>query len=210
MLIVISPAKSLDFEKKASTEKYSQPEFLDESAQLVNKLKEIDASGLSRLMGISDKLAQLNYERYQVWHPDFKPENAKAAVFAFQGDVYQGLEVDTFSEDDLAYAQIHLRILSGLYGLLRPLDLMQAYRLEMGTDLVMNGYKNLYQFWDSKITDKLNEALSTQKDPVLINLASKEYFTAIKRKKVQGKIISPVFKELRGEQYKIISFNAKK
>lgn len=210
MLIVISPAKSLDFEKKAKTEKFSQPEFVPESAQLVDKLKEMDPASLSELMGISEKLAQLNYERYQLWQADFKPDNAKAAVFAFQGDVYQGLEVDRFSESDLEFAQKHLRILSGLYGILKPLDLMQAYRLEMGTELAMNGYKNLYQFWDSKITDKLNEALGQQKDPVLINLASKEYFKAVKPKKIQAKIISPVFKELRGEQYKIISFNAKK
>lgn len=161
-------------------------------------------------MKVSDKIAGLNVARFAEWSETFTTDNARQAIFAFKGDVYTGLEAETLSEDDLSYAQSHLRMLSGLYGLLKPLDLMQPYRLEMGTKLANERGSNLYQFWGNIITDKLNEALSEQGDNVLINLASNEYFKAVKPKALDAQIITPVFKDCKNGQYKVISFYAKK
>lgn len=210
MLIVISPAKTLDFETQAPVQTHTQPEFLEDAEKLIRKLRTLSRKKVGELMGISEKLALLNYERYQTWEPPFTAENAKQAMFAFKGDVYVGLNAMDFSPEDTAFAQKHLRILSGLHGVLKPLDYMQPYRLEMGTKLSVGRKKNLYDFWGSKVTDKLNREMENHSGQTLINLASNEYFQVIQPKGVQGRIITPVFKELRGDTYKIISFSAKK
>lgn len=210
MLIVISPAKTLDYETLPVTETATLPDFLDQSAKLVKELKQLSPQEIARLMNISDKLAQLNAARFEGWTKKFTPKNAKQAVLAFKGDVYTGLDADTLSEKQFEFTQKHLRILSGLYGLLRPLDLMQAYRLEMGTKFANPRGKDLYSFWGNLITDKLNNELTNQKKPVLVNLASNEYFKSIKTKELQAEIITPVFKDWKGGKYKIISFYAKK
>ncbi|MGQ7868553.1 peroxide stress protein YaaA [Sunxiuqinia sp. sy24] len=209
MLLLISPAKSLDFESKPVTEKYSQPAFLKE-ARLINKeLKKLSPGDLSQLMGISDKLGELNFERNQTWKTPFTPANAKQAVLAFTGDVYQGLDACHFSERDFEVAQEKIRILSGLYGVLKPLDLIQPYRLEMGTKFGVEGEANLYKFWQDKVSKAINEDLQNNSG-VLVNLASNEYFKAVDSKKIEGEIISPAFKDLKNGKYKIISFYAKK
>ena len=210
MLIVISPAKTLDYESPATVSDHSSPDFLDRSQLLVDELRELTPPQVSELMGISAKLGDLNFGRYLEWGLPFTPSNAKQAVLAFKGDVYTGLEAETLSRDDLLWAQDHLRILSGLYGLLRPLDLMQPYRLEMGTKFANSRGKNLYEFWGSTITDALNVALAKEAQPVLINLASNEYFKSVNRSRLAAEIITPVFKDLKGGKYKIISFFAKK
>lgn len=209
MLILISPAKSLDFETKPSTEKYTQPSFLKESRQLNRELKKLSPKDLSQLMSISDKLGELNFERNQKWKTPFSPENAKQAVLAFTGDVYQGLQASDLSEKELDVAQEKIRILSGLYGLLKPLDLIQAYRLEMGTKFGVNGSNDLYGFWQDKITKAVNKELKQVGGP-LVNLASNEYYKVVDSKKIRAEIISPAFKDLKNGQYKIISFYAKK
>ena len=170
MLIVISPAKTLDYKTPATTKKSSQPTMLDDSQLLIDELLNLAPQDISALMGISDKLGTLNYDRYQQWQQPFTKDNAKQAVLAFKGDVYTGLDAESFNADELAFAQKHLRILSGLYGLLRPLDLMQPYRLEMGTKFANQRGKDLYQFWDGKITEALNKQLKTLKSDTLINL----------------------------------------
>lgn len=210
MLIVVSPAKSLDFESKARTRKFTEPQYLEESTQLVGQLQKLSPEDFSELMHISSGLGELNHMRYANWHTPFDLKNSKQAIFAFKGDVYIGLEVEKFSTADLNFAQKHLRILSGLYGLLRPLDLMQPYRLEMGSRFANKKGKNLYEFWDSKLTENLNDLFEKEKKPVLINLASKEYFSAIKPKLLNAEIISPVFKDFSNGKYKIVSFFAKK
>ena len=210
MLIVISPAKTLDFSTLPGTKKYTQARFLEESNELVESLEKLDISELKSLMSISEKLAVLNSERFKSWHTPFTPDNAKQAIFAFQGDVYTGLNVSELDNKAITYLQNNLLILSGLYGLLRPLDLMQAYRLEMGTRLETPKGSTLYQFWDNKITDTLNTQLKKQKDPFLVNLASNEYSKSIKMKQINADIITPVFKDYKNGQYKIISFLAKK
>lgn len=210
MLIVLSPAKTLDFDTPAPLRKHTQPQLLEQSRVLNAVLRDQDVASLGKLMGISADLAQLNVERNRHWAPPFTPDNAKQALFAFRGDVYGGLDADTLSSQDLAWAQQHLRILSGLYGLLRPLDLMQAYRLEMGTKLANPGGKDLYTFWGDSLTHVLNRALEAQGDRVLVNLASEEYFAAVKPKLLEGEIVSPVFKDHKNGTYKIISFFAKK
>ena len=210
MLIVVSPAKSLDFESKARTKRFTEPQYLEESTQLVGQLQKLSPEDFSELMHISSDLGELNHMRYANWHTPFDLGNAKQAIFAFKGDVYIGLEAEKFSTRDLNFAQNHLRILSGLYGLLRPLDLMQPYRLEMGSKFKNKKGKNLYDFWDGKLTENLNELLEKDKKPVLINLASKEYFSAIKPKALNAEIISPVFKDFSNGKYKIVSFFAKK
>ncbi|WP_252176766.1 peroxide stress protein YaaA [Endozoicomonas sp. 4G] len=210
MLFVVSPAKTLDYDTTPVTDTFSQPEFLDQSQNLINQLCELSPADIGSLMSISDKLSQLNVARYQAWQQPFTPENAKQAVLAFKGDVYTGLDAETMNAGQFDYAQKHLRILSGLYGLLKPLDLMQAYRLEMGTKFANSAGKDLYAFWGEQITDKLNEEIATQKDDILVNLASNEYFKAVKPKCLQGQIITPVFKDWKGDKYKIISFYAKK
>lgn len=210
MLIVLSPAKTLDFETPAPLRKHTQPQLLEQARLLNQELRALDAAGLAALMSISADLAQLNVERNHHWAPPFALENARQALFAFRGDVYGGLDADSLSSGDLAWAQQHLRILSGLYGLLRPLDLMQAYRLEMGTKLANPGGKDLYAFWGDSLTRALNRALQAQGDRVLVNLASQEYFAAVKPRVLESEVVTPVFKDYKNGSYKIISFFAKK
>ena len=210
MLAVISPAKTLDFDTPPLTGAYSNPDFLDHSQLLINKLRRLSGKKLISLMSISRDLASLNSQRYQDWNAPFTRENAKPALMAFKGDVYTGFDLEAFKEADFAYAQDHLRILSGLYGLLRPLDLIQPYRLEMGTRLPTRRGKDLYRFWGSIPTKALNEALEKAASDVLVNLASNEYFGAVKNKELKARIVTPIFKDLNGGEYKVISFFAKK
>jgi cytoplasmic iron level regulating protein YaaA (DUF328/UPF0246 family) len=210
MLVVISPAKNLDYDTPSTTDTYTQPEMLDDSQTLIKHCQKLSPAKIGSLMKISDKLAGLNANRYASWHTPFDINNAKQALLAFNGDVYTGLDANSFSQDDFDYAQQHLRILSGLYGVLRPLDLMQAYRLEMGTKLDTGKDKNLYQFWDERISHKLNEAIDIQGDNVLVNLASNEYFKAVKPNALNAEIYTPVFQDCKNGQYKVISFFAKK
>ncbi|PSW08874.1 peroxide stress protein YaaA [Photobacterium rosenbergii] len=210
MLIVVSPAKTLDYDSPLATETFTQPELTDHSAELIEVCRELTPAQIASLMKVSDKIAGLNAARFAEWQPEFTTENARQAILAFKGDVYTGLAAETMDDAQFAYAQQHLRMLSGLYGLLRPLDLMQPYRLEMGTKLDNPRGTNLYQFWGSIITDKVNHALAEQGDDILINLASNEYFKAVKPKQVAGKIITPVFKDCKNGTYKVISFYAKK
>ena len=210
MLIVISPAKSLDYKSPSVTNQFTLPEFLDDTEKLVGKLKKMSPGQLSKLMGISKDLGELNFERYQNWNLPFTPENAKQAVLAFNGDVYQGLDASSLSEDVLDKTQTKLRILSGLYGALRPLDLIQPYRLEMGTDLKYYRSDNLYEFWNPQLTKKIKKAVDESGSPVLVNLASKEYFKSINTKILKKEIITPEFRDLKNGKYVIISFFAKK
>ena len=210
MLMVISPAKTLDYETPPTTPLFTQPEHLEHAQELIGQLRQMSPQQIGELMHLSDKLAALNVARYGSWERPFNPSNAKQALLAFKGDVYTGLAAEDFSEADFDFAQRHLRMLSGLYGVLRPLDLMQPYRLEMGTKLANARGKNLYDFWGDDISDWLNQALSEQGDDVLLNLASNEYFGAVKRKALQARVIDTEFKDLKNGQYKIISFYAKK
>ena len=212
MLMVVSPAKSLDFETRPGTRKFSQPEFLKESNALVKDLRKLEPDDLSELMDISPSLAEENHRRFANWHTPFDLKNSKQAIFAFKGDVYLGLQAEDFGSADLNFAQKHLRILSGLYGVLRPLDLMQPYRLEMGRKFGVNGAKTLYEFWGARLTDQLNAEFESQssKKNVLINLASNEYFNSIQTKGLDAKIITPVFKDWSNDKYRIVSFFAKK
>ena len=210
MLMVISPAKTLDYDTPAHTARHTQPDFLAHSAELIATLRQLSPADIGQLMSISDALATLNAGRFHDWGGEFTPENAKQAVLAFMGDVYEGLDAASLSEQQLDWLQQHLRILSGLYGLLRPLDLMQAYRLEMGTRLANPRGANLYQFWGDIITDALNAELAKQPLPQLVNLASDEYFKSVKPKKLQATVITPVFQDLKNGHYKIISFYAKR
>jgi cytoplasmic iron level regulating protein YaaA (DUF328/UPF0246 family) len=208
MKIVISPAKSLDFESPLPTSRYSQPLFLDKAATLNKVLARKKPAALSELMGISSQLAELNWERNQEFSPPFTPENARPAVFAFSGDVYQGLDAYSLEEGQFERLQESLRILSGLYGLLRPLDLIQPYRLEMGTRLPVGKKKNLYEFWKQTLTDQLNAELA--EGELLVNLASNEYFSALDEKQLKVPVIAPVFKDWSRDTLKVISFYAKK
>ncbi len=210
MIILLSPAKTLDFETTPKTKIHSQPELLTDSAELIESLAKLGPKKVSSLMGISDKLGQLNAERFGQWHTPFTPDNAKQAVLAFKGDVYTGLEAETFKADDFKFAQKHLRILSGLYGVLKPLDLIQPYRLEMGTAFKNARGKDLYQFWGEEITDTLNSSLKSLKADTVVNLASNEYFRSVQPKALNANIITPVFKDEKNGKYKIISFYAKK
>ena len=210
MLILISPAKTLDYQSPLATTRYTQPMLLEHSQQLIGVARKLSAPQIKALMGISDKLADLNVTRFHDWHPDFTPENARQAILAFKGDVYTGLQAETFSEADFDFAQKHLRMLSGLYGVLRPLDLMQPYRLEMGIRLENPRGKDLYQFWGEEITHTLNAALHDQGDDIVVNLASDEYFRSVKPKALKGQIIKPVFLDEKNGKFKVISFYAKK
>ncbi|RUT78548.1 peroxide stress protein YaaA [Ancylomarina longa] len=210
MLIVISPAKTLDFNTPAKTEIQSEAAFLKDSAQLIRLLRKLKIEDISEFMEISPKLAQLNFERFCQWHLPFTTENAKQALLAFRGDVYTGLDADTLTDADFKLAQSNLRILSGLYGILKPMDLIQAYRLEMGKKLANKRGNNLYQFWGDKITKAINQSLKEIESKQLINLASNEYFKSINKKKLRAEIITPIFKDLKNGEYKIISFYAKK
>ena len=208
--MLLSPAKTLDYETPATTNSFSIPDYLGKSSELVKVLKQKSFLDLMELMQVSQKIAELNVERFNQWKLPFSTENAKQAVLAFKGDVYTGLDASALSENRLAYTQSHLRILSGLYGLLRPLDLMQPYRLEMGLKLTTKKGENLYQFWGEKITDALNVLLAKQDEPVLINLASNEYFKSVQKKDLDGRLITPEFKNWKNGKYKMISFFAKK
>ena len=214
MILVISPAKALDYETPPTTATFTQPDFLDHAAELIEVLREKSPAQIAELMSLSDPLSSLNVARYASWSRPFAPDNAKQALLAFNGDVYEGLDAKTLDDDDLAWAQDHLRIISGLYGVLRPLDLMQAYRLEMGTRLANPRGKNLYEFWGERITDELNRLLAREEEAgrerVLLNLASDEYFKSVKPKKLAGRIVTPVFEDWKGGRYKIISFYAKR
>jgi len=210
MLMVISPAKTLDYETPPVTQRFTQPEHLDHSQLLIEQLRDFSPAQIAELMHLSDNLAALNVARFGSWNTPFTRENAKQALLAFKGDVYTGLAAQDFSQADFDFAQQHLRMLSGLYGLLRPLDLMQPYRLEMGTKLANARGKDLYAFWGERISAWLNQALQAQGDQVLLNLASNEYFSAVKRKALQARVVDVDFKDLKNGQYKIISFYAKK
>ncbi|MBJ2176447.1 peroxide stress protein YaaA [Aureibaculum sp. A20] len=207
MKIIISPAKSLDFESKVPTKKYTEPIFLEQAAKLSTVLKKKSAKQLSKLMHISDNLGQLNFERNQHWSVPFTPDNSKQAIYAFTGAVFQGIDMATLPVSKLDQLQDMLRIISGQYGLLKPLDLMQPYRLEMGTKLKIGKKENLYQFWNGAITEALNDELKD--DEPVINLASNEYFKAIKPKALKSSIITPVFKDLKNGEYKTIMTYAK-
>ncbi len=210
MLHVISPAKTLDFETAPAIIDHTQPQFLEHSQALIEQLRALEPAAISKLMDISDKLGELNAQRFRDWRLPFSPRNAKQAILAFKGDVYTGMQAELFSKRDFKFAQQHLRILSGLYGLLRPLDLIQPYRLEMGTGLASGRGKNLYQFWGDIITDHLNGELKTRKEKTVINLASTEYWSSVNTKKLDAGVITPVFKDRKDGHYKIISFFAKK
>ncbi len=210
MLAIISPAKTLDFDSPSTTRKHSVPAMLNESTQLIDRLRRKAPQDIAHLMGISDKLAELNVDRYATWNPGFSCKNAKQALLAFKGDVYIGLEAETYSERDLTWAQKHVRILSGLHGILKPLDLIQPYRLEMGTQLCTDRGKDLYQFWGHQVTEALNAAISEQRQPLLINLASVEYFNVVDTAKIDARIITPKFLDLKNGRYKFLSFFAKK
>lgn len=210
MLIVVSPAKTLDYDSPLPTDEFTNPAHLKQSQLLINRLRDLSSLDLSELMHISSKIAELNFERNHQWKTPFTPKNARQAMFAFKGDVYNGLDAYSMTPQNIEFAQQHLRILSGLYGLLRPLDLMQPYRLEMGTKLDTSSGKNLYQFWDGQITDAINKQLKAINSEYLINLASNEYFKSVKVKNVNGEVITPVFKDYKNGEYKIISFYAKK
>lgn len=210
MLTLISPAKTLDYESPLATDRHTQPRFVEHSRLLIEQLRTLAVQDVAELMKLSDKLASLNVARYASWTAEHSPDNARPAILAFKGDVYTGLQAETFSDDDFQFAQQHLRMLSGLYGVLRPLDLLQPYRLEMGTRLKNLRGDNLYQFWGTIITESLQAELNEQTHPVLVNLASNEYYKSVQPKKLDCPIITPEFKDLKNGQYKIISFYAKK
>lgn len=208
MKIVISPAKSLNFESPLPTAKFTQPNFLEQAEKLNKILAKKKPKALSELMGISNNLAELNWQRNQDFSIPFTSENARPAVYAFNGDVYQGLDAYSIPEDELAQLQDTLRILSGLYGVLKPLDLMQPYRLEMGSHLKVGRKKNLYEFWKKEITQQLNSELKDGE--LFINLASNEYFNAVDVKALKAPVITPIFKDWKNDKLKVISFFAKK
>ena len=209
MLFVISPAKNLNENQTAPVAAYSQPDLLADAAVLMEELRRLAPQDIAKLMHVSDKIALLNAERNAAWQPPFTPENAKQAVYLFNGDVYEGLAAESLPPAGVDYLQAHLRILSGLYGLLRPLDLIQPYRLEMGTALANPRGKNLYEFWGDNISEAINLALAEQQTDTLINLASQEYFKSVSGK-LKARLITPVFKDEKNGQYKVISFYAKR
>ncbi|MFK8068241.1 MAG: peroxide stress protein YaaA [Gammaproteobacteria bacterium] len=208
MQIIISPAKTLDFVSEPKFADFTTPAFLEDSCQLMDELKQLGPDDLSSLMKISEKLGELNYDRNQNWQTPFTPKNSKQCIYAFKGDVYTGLDAESLNKKDIQFAQKHLRVLSGLYGLLKPLDLIQAYRLEMGTRFTNHRGTNLYEFWGNKLTEAINNEFD--KNSVLINLASNEYSKALKTKNIEAEIITPVFKDNKNGTYKLISFYAKK
>lgn len=210
MLAIISPAKTLDYQSAVPEFDFSYPQLIEHSQQLIDICRELTPDQIASLMSISDKLAGLNAARFAEWQAEHNQQNARAAIYAFKGDVYTGLEVESLTTEDVTFAQQHLCMLSGLYGLLRPLDLMQPYRLEMGTKLANQKGKDLYQFWAEIITEYLQQAIDKQGDNILINLASDEYYKAVKPQLLKAKIIKPVFLDQKNGQYKVISFYAKK
>lgn len=210
MLAIISPAKKLDFESEPITDAHTQPILLKDAEVLAKKAKKLKRADLKSMMGISDKLADLNYRRFQEFQPPFNLANARQAALSFAGDTYVGLDAPTLKKKDLDYAQDHLRILSGLYGVLRPLDLIQPYRLEMGTKFAVNGKEDLYDFWDNRVTDALNEATKDHKDRRIINLASNEYAKVVQPKNLGGGIVTPVFKEVKDGKARTLGLFAKR
>ena len=213
MLTVVSPAKTLDFKSRVKTRKFSQARFREDSARLVEHMKTLEPGDLAALMDINPELAQLNWQRYASWQMPFNLRNARQAIFAFRGDVYLGLQAEQFGTAELNFAQKHLRILSGLYGVLRPLDLIQPYRLEMGRDVSLDGHDGLYDFWGSRLTHALNEDLAAQphKRKLLVNLASNEYFQSVRPAELEADVITPVFKDRTGSgDYRVLSFMAKR
>lgn len=210
MLMVVSPAKNLDYKTLVSVNTPTQPALMEKAETLLARCQQLTPAELSSLMGISDKLALLNAQRFASFDLPFTADNARPAVFAFNGDVYTGLDAGSMNDADIEFAQTHLRILSGLYGVLKPLDLMQPYRLEMGTKLDTADNKNLYEYWGNTITEHLNETLSKHDSQVVVNLASTEYFSAVKPKALNAQIVTPVFKDEKNGKVKIISFYAKK
>lgn len=210
MIIALSPSKGQMFGHPAPVTTYTLPDYLDQSAILIDELRTMKAPDLRQLMKISEKIAALNVKRYQQFSVPFTPQNAKQALFAFKGDVYSQIPVNSYSKRDLAYAQTHLRILSGLYGTLRPLDLIQPYRLEMKTKLKTTAGDNLYHFWGKRITESLNMALDVLKDPILVNLASNEYFKAVKPKQLKGRLLTINFKEVKNGKSRVIAIFAKR
>ncbi len=209
MILVISPSKTLDFSGKSKGE-HTIPDFLENSIELLKVLCKLTVSEIAELMDLSEKLAVLNYRRYHDFSIPFTLENSRQAIYAFKGDVYEGLDAEAFTQEDIKYAQLHLRIISGLYGLLRPLDLIQPYRLEMGIKLSNQNYKNLYEYWGNKITVKLNELLKTGGKNLLVNLASTEYFKVLNPQLFNARLVTPVFKERKNREYKVIPIFAKK
>lgn len=210
MLYLLSPAKSLDYDTPASNKKATTPQFIDRSVELIDVLKTRSTAQIAQLMDLSEPLAALNVGRYAAWSPKFTAKNSKPAVLAFNGDVYDGLQAKTLGDDDLAWAQQHVAILSGLHGVLRPMDKLQPYRLEMGTALATARGKNLYDFWGDTIAEHLNQRLAADASPVIVNLASQEYFRAVDRRALKARVVECVFEDWKNGQYKIISFFAKK
>lgn len=210
MLVVLSPAKKLDYDSPVRTTKHSQPQFVLQAQGLIDVLRQKSATEISGLMSLSDTLARLNVERYQAWEPKFTQTNSRQAVLAFNGDVYEGLDAATLSDDQLDWAQQHVAILSGLYGVLRPLDLMQPYRLEMGTRLATGKGKNLYDYWGTEIAEYLNQSLAQQGSDVIVNLASEEYFRSVDQKVLKARVVQCVFQDEKNGTWKIISFYAKR
>lgn len=210
MLAVLSPAKTLDYESELPPHEPTQPDFVEEASELVEILRKLSRPQIQDLMGVSASIADLNYERFRGWSPTMTEDNARAALFAFKGDVYTGFSLENYGKRDLAFAQKQLRILSGLYGLLRPLDLIQPYRLEMGTALENPRGANLYDFWRDRITVALDRALSDSGSRILVNLASKEYFSSIDLEALDAQVVTPQFKDLKKGSYRIVSFYAKK
>ncbi len=210
MICIVSPAKSLSFDKYEPSDSNTKPDFLKESQRLINQLKKKSPKSISKLMSVSDNLAELNYQRFQDWEMSHDSGAVNQAIYAFQGDVYQGLEAENFSSETLKYAMDHFRMLSGLYGLLRPYDIIHPYRLEMGTKITISTHKNLYGFWGSKIAKKINELGVELGENTLLNLASNEYFKSIDKKALKLTIWTPVFKDQKNGNYKVISFFAKR
>lgn len=210
MLITLSPSKGQDFESPVPSKISTTPDQLDDSQLLINEAKKLDVEDVRELMDVSENISILNVERFNTWQQPFTTDNAKPALFAFKGDVYSGIQKEKYNDNDLAYAQDHLRILSGLYGALRPMDLIQPYRLEMKTKLSNPRGTNLYQFWDERITDKLNSVLEDHEEKVLVNLASNEYFKSVKPKKLDGRLLNINFKETKGDKTRVIAIFAKR
>ena len=210
MIAIINSSKTLDFDQPSAKSKHSMPEFLDDADLLIKALRQLSRSDIASLMSVSAKLAELNYDRIAAWRTPFNPSNARPAIAAFKGDVYDGLDAAAFSASDLQFAQAHLRILSGLFGILRPLDLIQPYRLEMAYKLKTSRGKNLYDFWDNKISDALKKALKKDSSGELINLASLEYYKTVKQDRLDSRVITPVFKEMKGKKLRTIAIYAKR
>jgi len=210
MIVLLSPAKSLDYESLLLTKRATKPRFIEDSAELISQLRRLSVGKIGKLMSISDKLAQLNHDRFSSWEEEFTQENSRPAILAFTGDVYQGMQLAEWTKEDFSTAQARVRILSGLYGVLRPLDLMQPYRLEMGTRFPNKRGKNIYEFWGDALAKSLNADLKKSGSDHVVNLASNEYFSAVKKKELDGDLITPIFKDEKNGTFKIISFFAKK